>query len=281
MLKLTRRNQVWHITGSFRGHRYRESTGTRSRCHAEAILAKRQTEILDREIWGDKRVAYFEEAVTLYLQQGGEVRFVQPLLRRWGKRRIAEIAQSDVVHAAHEIYPGRSAAYHVRVVFTPTSAILRCAARAGLCAVTVIDSPKVKRKSIQYASDQWFHQVLPYCGPRLIAILTFMTLTGARVSEACALCWCDVDMSNAQALLQTTKNGSPRLVDLAPPAVAALTRIAGSGIQPIGCVFGYAERWSINQAIRRACKRADARYLSSHKVGRHAFARDFSEQDTA
>ena len=272
MLKLIKRTKIWHITGSIRGVRYRETTGTSSLCHAEAILAKRQIEILDRATWGPKRIAGFAEAVTLYLQQGGEARFVHPLLARWGKWRIAEITQTDVVRAAHEIYPGRSAAYHIRAVFTPTSAILRCAARAGLCEITIFDKPKLKRKPIEYASDDWFHRVLPCCGDPLAAILTFMTLTGARVAEACALLWCDVDLSNSQALLRTTKNGSPRLVDLAEPVVTSLKHLGRLGVQPYGTVFGYAGRWSVNQAIRRACKRAGAPYLSSHKAGRHAFA---------
>jgi integrase len=136
----------------------------------------------------------------------------------------------------------------------------------------MFDKPKVRRKPVEYASDQWFNKVLPYCGARLIAILTFMTLTGARVSEACALRWEDVDISSSQALLRNTKNGSPRLVDLAPPVVAALSHIADTNLCPNKRVFGYAARWSVNQAIRRACKRSGAPYLSSHKVGRHAFA---------
>ena len=41
---------------------------------------------------------------------------------------------------------------------------------------------------------------------------------------------------------------------------------------PNALVFGYAGRWSVNQAIERACQRAGVPYLSSHKVGRHAFA---------
>lgn len=101
MLKLTKRGKVWHITGSIRGVRYRESTGTDSRAHAEALLAKRQTEILDRETWGHHRVAVFAEAVTLYLQQGGEARFLEPLVDRWGTWRIGDITQSEVVRAVH------------------------------------------------------------------------------------------------------------------------------------------------------------------------------------
>ena len=131
MLKLTKRGKIWHIAGSIRGQRYRESTGTDSRPHAEALLAKRQTDIIDRATWGPERVSTFAEAITLYLQQGGEARFLTPLLDRWGDWRIAAITQVEVSNAANEIYPGRSAAYQVRAVFTPLSAVLRCVARRG------------------------------------------------------------------------------------------------------------------------------------------------------
>ena len=193
------------------------------------------------------------------------------MLDRWGTWRIGDITQSEVVRAVHELYPGRSAAYQVRAVFTPLSAVLRCAARAGLCALIIFDKPKVKRKPVEYATDDWFHKVLPHCGPRLIAVLLFMTLTGARVSEACALVWGDVDFSKAEALLRMTKGGSPRLVDLADPVVAALKTLPLQSM-PNALVFGYAGRWSVNQAIERACQRAGVSYLSSYKVGRHAFA---------
>ncbi|MBY0562213.1 tyrosine-type recombinase/integrase, partial [Hyphomicrobium sp.] len=36
--------------------------------------------------------------------------------------------------------------------------------------------------------------------------------------------------------------------------------------------FGYAARWSVNQAIERVCQSAKLKYYSSHKLGRHAFA---------
>src|SRR4026209_1671363 len=86
MLKLTQRGKTWHITGTLRGKRYRESTGTDSRPHAEALLSKRQSEILDRDVWGEKRTSLFAEAVVLYVEGGGEARFLKPLLDRWGSR---------------------------------------------------------------------------------------------------------------------------------------------------------------------------------------------------
>ena len=36
-------------------------------------------------------------------------------------------------------------------------------------------------------------------------------------------------------------------------------------------VFGYAARWSVNQAIERVCKRTKLKYYSSYKLGRHIF----------
>jgi integrase len=272
MLKLSRRGTIWHINGSIRGQRYRESTGTDSRAHAEALLARRQTEIIERETWGQNRITVFAEAVTHYLQQGGEARFLTPLLDRWGAKRLAEISQVEVSAAAHAIYPGRSAAYQVRAVFTPTSAVMRCAARAGLCPLVAFEKPKIRRKPIAYADDAWFQKVLPHCNPNLTAILLFLTLTGARVTEACTLVWDDVDLERAQALLRETKNGTSRVADLAPLVIAALQAIRPPLPAAAARVFGYAARWSVNQAIERACKRAQAPYMSSHRIGRHAFA---------
>jgi integrase len=272
MLKLAKRGKIWHICGSIRGQRYRESTGTHSRAHAEALLARRQTEIIERETWGQNRVTVFAEAVTLYLQQGGEARFLAPLLDRWGAKRLAEITQVEVSAAVHEIYPGRSAAYQVRAVFTPTSAVLRCAARAGLCPLVAFEKPKVRRKPVAYADDDWFQKVLPHCNSHLTAVILFLTLTGARVTEACTLVWADVDLQRAQALLRETKNGTSRVVDLAAPVATALHAIRPPTPERAARVFGYAARWSVNQAIERACARAGIPYLSSHSIGRHAFA---------
>ena len=272
MLRLTKRegSPHWQITGTLRGGRYRESTGTDSHPHAEAILAKRQSEILDRDVFGEKRTAIFAEAVEIYLQNGGEARFVGPLLERWGTWRIAEISASEVVKAAHELYPDRTAATLDRQLYTPLNSILRNAARAEMCELRLIERPRWRRKPVAYASDQWINDFMPHANARLQACVLFMTLTAARVAEACRLLRRDVDLARGKALLGITKNGKPREVALAPILIEALAPLLE--VPPDGRVFGYASRYSVNQAIKRACKRAGIAYLSSHKVGRHAFA---------
>jgi integrase len=268
MLTLNQRGKTWHITGTLRGKRYRESTRTHSRAHAEALLSKRQNEILDRDVFGEKRTALFAEAVVLYVEGGGEARFLRPLLNRWGARRIEEITASEVAQAARDIYPGRTAATLDRQLYTPLNAVLRKAAKASIAEFKVLDRPKVRRNPVTIPDEGWLWAFLPFAKPQLQAIVLFMSFTAARVAEACRLNWSNIDFDRKKALLGITKNGKAREVALAPIVIEALLKLEHGP----GNVFGYAARWSVNQAIERACKRAGITYYSSHKIGRHAFA---------
>lgn len=273
MLKLKRRGKagIYQIVGTVCGSPVRESTGTNSEPHAQVILAKRQAEILDRHTWGEKRTAIFAEAVEHYLNVGGEARFLGKLLDRWGAWRISEITDVEVARGAHELYPGRSAAYHVRAVYTPVQACLRAAEKAGLCPHVTFTKPKIKRKPVVFARDDWFQAVLPACQPNLAALLVFISTTGARVQEACSLTREDLDFGRMIATLRNTKTSTSReaiIIEVLRGPLEALARQAG----PNRPVFGLANRHSVNQAIKRVCKRVKAPYLSSHKVGRHSFA---------
>ena len=268
MLKLTQRGKIYYITGTLRGRRYRESTGTDSRPHAEALLAKRQNEILDRDVFGEKRTALFAEAVLLYVEGGGEARFLNPLLNRWGGRRLEETTAAEAARAARDMYPGRTAATLDRQLYTPLNAVLRKAAKAGLSELRVFDRPKVRRRPVTIPDESWLWSFLPHANASLQAIVLFMSFTAARVAEACRLQWADVDFARKKALLGITKNGKPRVVALAPIVIDALLKLERS----TGPVFGYAARWSVNQAIERACRRGGLAYYSSHKIGRHSFA---------
>lgn len=305
MLKLEKRGKkgIFWVTGTLNGERYRESTRTNSRTHAQSILAKRQDQILDRAVFGEKKTTTFAECAALYMEQGGERKFLAPLIKRFDGMRMSEVTQAVVSRAAQELYPNQGLASRVRTVFTPLNAVVRSAHRAGMCELVIFEKPKFKTKPVKYADDRWFEIVLPYCGLRLAAIILFITLTGARVQEACDLLWREVDLDRREAILQITKGGGSRRVLLAPVLIQALTRLADEyGCQAGGRVFGYAARWSVNQAIERACDRANlaagaiawekrispktgktekvrvilkplaVEYLSSHKVGRHAFA---------
>lgn len=272
-LKVTKRpgSPYWQITGTASGYRYRFSAQTDCRETAEALRLKTEREAAERRTHGDARVTTFAQAVIHYVRQGGETRLLAPLVKRWGEWRIAAITPAELTKGAHELYPGKSTAWHVRAVWTPVNAVCNAADAAGLCSWRHVRPPTVKRRPVQPAGDEHIRQLLPHCNPRLAALVLFLTLTGARISEACRLHWAHVDFDRCEALLEVTKNGKPRLVALAPEVVDALRALAE--LHPAsGSVFGYSDRWSARNAIKRASARADLPYISSHKLGRHACA---------
>jgi integrase len=274
-LKLEKRGKVYYVTGTIRRQRYRESTFTGSRPHAEAYRLKREREILDAEYHGEARTTLFAQAALLYLEKGGEGRFLAPLIERWGKWRLSDITPAAVSAFAREGFSAVAPATVKRQLYTPLNAVMRAAHRAQLGPLAVFEAPKVKRKPVAYADDRWLEQFFEHARFRVAAIVLFMTLTGARVSEACRLAPGDVDLERGEALLRQTKAGGSRRLPLAPVLVDALrTAIAEckKDIDGEVRVFGYANRWSVNQAIERVCLRAGIRRLSSHQVGRHAFA---------
>jgi integrase len=68
--------------------------------------------------------------------------------------------------------------------------------------------------------------------------------------------------------LRETKNGKPRSVVMTGLLLEALLPLKGRD----GPLFGNASRFSLNQALARACKRTGLPKMPPHQVGRHAFA---------
>ena len=156
-----------------------------------------------------------------------------------------------------------------RQVYTPLIANYRVAAKAQLCELPRFTRPaRPKRKAVSFAKDDTRVALLPHCGERLRAALLFVSFTGARASECCRLEDADVDWGRHEALLSHTKNGEPRVVPLAGLVYEALAKLRGAS----GPLFGFGQRHSFNQAIARACRRAGLPVMTSHKLGRHAFA---------
>lgn len=261
----------WQIYGTTSNQRVRISAQTDCRETADALRRKLEREAAERRAKGDSAVATFAECAVHYIRTGGEARFLEPLVRRWGEWRVERITAEEIARAAHELYPGKTTAWHVRAVYTPTNAVLNRAKEAGLCSWSHVKAPAVKRKPVKYASDEHIAKLLPHCSPRLACLVLFLTFTGARVSEALRVEWAHIDFERGVALLVVTKTGGSRQVALAPQLLEALRALALSH-PSAGRVFGFADRWGAQNALKRAHARAGLEWLSSHKLGRHAFA---------
>jgi integrase len=292
MLKLVRRpdSAHWHIRGTLRGVRVRESTYTDSRPHAEAVLARRQQEILDRATFGEARTATWAEAVNLYLDLGGDARYLKPLVERWGTWRLAAITALEIARAGRDLYPGCKASTLDRQLYTPVIAVLNDAAHAGLCAPPKIRRPKVETRRVEASDDATIDAILSATGKidwkpgsrgaqrqadarvRLRAFVLMMTLTGCRVAEAVAVLRRDVnlDATPPDVLFSDTKNGDARRAVMPPELTAAIRALPVTDTdEPL---LGYASRYTAARALRRAAQAAGVAPVGPHRIGRHTFA---------
>lgn len=268
MLKLVRhaKSDRWYIRGSVKGRRIFESTGTTDRTQALAYLNKRWTDTYAETVLGQRVEARFEDAVMAYLDGGGSPRFVRSLLTRWGGSPLSRITQQEVDRAAHDLYPNGTPATRVRQVYVPARAILRHALKAGLegAPARPIMLPKVARKPVEWATDDYIRKLLPHCGPHLKAFILTLTYTGLRSGELLRLTPDQMKLRDGWLFVPKTKSGDPAMVPLPPEAATALTECGG--------VFPWGSVPAAVKALRRACSVAGIPYLRFHALGRHAFA---------
>lgn len=266
MLKVVSRpgRGMLYIRGTVRGQSVFESTETDRRDLAEAYRAKREAELWNAAVYGQRAVVTFAAAVESYLRAErrarGQVALVQKLLRLFGGRRVSDIGQADLDRAYSVLLrPGASPATKLRNVLTPLRAILEHAARRGWRDRPAFEVPKQPRPRVAFLLPAQATALVEAAAPHLRPLLVFLIGTGARMSEALELDWSDVDLAAASVRFLRTKTDAPRVVDL-PPAVraalAALPHRDGRVFRPV-----YARRrlrgeagpqWTVGNAYRDA-----------------------------
>lgn len=280
MLKLYRRkgSQNLYIRGAFAGQDIHESTGTSSKVEANQILKGRKREILERCELGERATITFETAALSYMDFTGQERFIDPLLEHFGQGTVlAKIKQKDADTAARKLHPKGANATLVRQVYTPLIAILRHAAHMDWCELPAIKKPKIEHVLVEPATEEWFDKVLPHCSPKLGGLLTFLSFTAARISEALRLQWENIEyiwegdeLVEVWANIGRDKRGRPYRVALHQAVVVALANLPGE--HKTGQVFEYANRSCVYGPTKTACTRAGVEYKATHASGRHVFA---------
>ncbi len=218
----------------------------------------------------------FAEAAASYLASGGEARYLGAILAYFEERSVRAIFPYDLREMAEAIYPTQSASTRNRCAIGPARAVLLHAYDRGWCDLIRVrrfreDRPKRKRP----ASATWLHLFCRQCGrdglPHLAALVLFMSATGARISEAVALRWPEVDLPARTALLLKTKTDTRSLRHLTDEVAERIRNLQASRPGD-GPVFRYTSRFSVSERIRAVCRRADIPYKSPHLCGRHTFA---------
>ncbi|WP_352518085.1 site-specific integrase [Mesorhizobium sp. M0046] len=214
-----------YLRGTINGKRYDESTGTSNRRIAEAYRAKREREIHLEAINGETATATFEQAVAYYLEQGGDRRFIDPLLEHFSGKWLSQIKQEQIDRAATKLYPRSKGSTRNRQVYSPMSAVLNCSARLGWCQPPHINRPRAEPTRTRWLSKTEAAKLISSAAPHLRPLLSFLFLTGARIGEALSLEWSNIDLVRGQVQFINTKNGTSRGMPLHWSLVWELARL--------------------------------------------------------
>jgi integrase len=284
-----KRSPYWIVRGTVRGVRVEESTGVSDRRIAEEIRAKRESEIIKQTVYGRRATATFAEAALSYLESGGDKRFLEPIIKHFGITPIAKIDQDAIDRGARKVYPGVADSTRDRQFYTPTSAVMKHAAKRGWCSPIILERPTSPPGRVRWLSVDEADRLIDMCGPHLQPLVTFLFYTGARAGEAVWLDWRQVDLVRGHVMFLDTKNGESRGVPLHGRVIAALANLPHRD----GKIFRrpdglpYATRRTHTQAgaptydtsasdrfkkaFANACKRAGITDFSAHDC-RHTWA---------
>ena len=195
-----------------------------------------------------------------------------------GKRKLADIARSDITRLHHA---NRSAPYQANRVLAVLSKMFNIAERCGLrpngsnpCRHVEKYAERKRERMLSPAELARLGDALvAYDGsPYAAAAVKLLVFTGARLGEVLGLRWEWIDFERAEVRLPDSKSGA-KTIHLPPPALAVLTelpRIEGNPHVIAGGREGAAwvnleKPW---RAIRKAAGLDDVRL---HDL-RHAFA---------
>lgn len=283
MLKKFKRGRIWYVRGTVRGIRVYETTGTPDTTRAEEYRARREAQLWDRSVGGERGTHTFGEATLIYLEErrpGPHFRCVTipPLVAHFGRWQLDHITQTAVDRYIAKYHAGSAPGTRVRGVITPLTAILRTAAKRKWCDLPAFERPRVDPFPARCLNREEAARLVEASAPPLQPLIVFLLHTGARLGEALQLQWREVNLKRRHVAFLQTKNGESRSVPLNDDAFVALSNLPHRK----GCVFltpagapYYDSRGlggsPIKRAFKGACKRAGLFGLRVHDL-RHTFA---------
>lgn len=268
-LKIYRRagSSVWHYRGTLAGNRLRGTTGASDKQTAQRIASAIEDKFWKRGLDAKEKGLTWPKAAALYLAAGKSSRFLAPLTRYWGDAKIADISAGSIRQAAIDLYPTAKNSSRNRQVIVPTQAVINHCAELQLCPPLRMKRFKVETKLKKPATLAWIRAFESAAErPDIGALALFLFGTGARISEALAVEWSDIDFQKREVLIRQTKLGSERNAHLPPELLVALAKLPKDRKPfPWKTVPGAIPHW------KRAIARAGIEPLTFHSC-RHGFA---------
>ena len=268
--KVSKRGETYHYSGTVAGRRLRRTTGTADKGTAERIAAEAEAREWRRHLDGPEAQVTFAQASIAYRQAEKATRFLDRIEDYWKDTLIGDITEGAIKQSAFKLYPDAKAATRNRQVIVPTQAIINHAASMGWCGPIRVKRFKITTRIMEPATQEWVKAFAAHASPHLGALCLFMFGTGARIGEAVALTWGQVNLSERAVVLNQSKVGRERKSHLQAPVLAALANIPGNR-NPDDPVFQYGKAENVKQVWDNVIVRAGIKRLTPHSC-RHGFA---------
>jgi integrase len=230
----------------------------------------------------------FAAVVVLYPATPTEARYLKPIVRRIGKKRVRELTPEFVRQLAKQMYPYASTDTWQRQVVTPIRSVINNGHDLGKCPPIRIRAfsredrqrqdrirGKESRKPKKPGSWPWLLAFMEHADPRDAACAYFMFNHGARITQAISMDReSDMDLSNARLRIPPAKGHPAEWVDIDPELVAMIANLP----PPYRKVttkrvffIGGGRNAAIYRRWQTACELAGIEYLPPHAAGRHGF----------
>jgi integrase len=269
-LKVRKRGNTYHYSGTVAGRRLRGSTGTADKARAERIAAETEAEEWKRGLDGPRAVLTFAKASILYRAAGKETRFLEKVEDYWKNTLVKDMTAGAIRQSSLAIYPNAGPATHNRQVITPTRSVINHCAEMELCAPVKVRKFKFEQKIKKPILIDWLDAFCAHATPVNAALATFMFATACRISEARRVEWDDIDFQSRTILVRKTKNKKERMPHMPARLLVALANLPRD-VKPFGAPESTLRRhWDAD--IEATAKAVEGFQRLTFHSCRHGFA---------
>jgi integrase len=227
-LKIYRRpgSTVWSYRGTLAGNRLRGTTGTSDKETAARIASEVENKFYKRRLDGDQEALTFPKAAAIYLSSGKPQTFITKLVKYWKDAKVKDMTSGAILQSAIDLYPKARNSSRNRMAIVPVQAIINHCAELNLCPHLKMKRLKVETRIKNPVTLEWLAKFCAHAERKdQAALAMFMFGTGARISEALGVQWCDIDFKRKTVLIRQTKVGSERRAHLPIKLVVALANL--------------------------------------------------------
>lgn len=276
-----RGNRFYLIRGRFRGKLYEYSTETTDKAVAEERLntftAERIQSSAADEPQEPDAVETFRQAAAAYCEfsphlPAADIKRINKAVKVLGDRPWRDIKQAEITATANRLCPGQMASSKNRSVVTFISAILHyVAGEERQVKVKRFKEAKPETKALrQPAVERLIEAAWHRCNSFVVVMLVFLFSQGMRISDALAITWERLDLTEGLVRVKIGKADEWRWKALHPNAAAALAGLPVDPPSRTGRVFPWANRWAFYKALQPALEASGVKFtphMARHTLG--------------